>query len=339
MNNIVLTRTRGNIPESTHRGHICVINNYKEIIAYYGNPHYYTFFRSSAKPIQTIEVFLSGAYKKYDFTDEEIALMCASHYGEENHISVLNNILQKIQSNESDLLCGKTTSYKYTYALELARNQKSFSQSYNDCSGKHAGMLAVCKTLNYPTDNYLADSHPLQEKILEIMSIMSEYPKSKISLGIDGCSVPVFAMPLYNMALAYLNFINPINLTHEYKSSVSKIYAALTKNPLMIAGSNSFCSSINQETNGRIIGKLGAEAVYCIAVKDPILALSFKIEDGNKEILPSVIMETLLQLDLLKNHEYQRLKTFYKPLITNTSGKLTGEFQHNFKLIKNIKES
>lgn len=333
MNNIVMKRTRGNTTESIHRGHICVIDKDKKIISHLGDPLYYTFFRSAAKPVQAMSVILSGAYKKFDISKKELALMCASHYGENQHIETLFTTLSKIGFKESDLLCGKTTSYKYSIALEHARNNKEFSERYNDCSGKHAGMLAICKMLNLSTDDYLNEDHLLQKEIKRIIAYMSEYPENKISLGVDGCSVPVFAMPLYNMAVSYINLIKETLPDQNYSDATKTIVQAMTEYPEMIAGTDGFCTELIKAGKGRIIAKLGAEAVYCIAFKEPECALAFKIEDGNKEVLPPVIMETLIQLDLLRVEEYQALVGFHKPLIRNTSNKVTGQCLPDFKLI------
>ncbi len=324
--------TRGNLVESIHTGDIVVVNKNKEIIASCGDPDKYTYTRSTAKPVQALEIILSGAADHYGLTEEELAVACSSHYGEERHIQVVSSILNKINLTENTLQCGISTSLSYNYALSLARRNVADNQLINDCSGKHAGMLAVCQKMGYPLQNYLDPKHPLQKKILENISLIYEYPQDKIEIGIDGCTAPVFATPLYNMAVAYMNLINPVNFDPEMQKAINRIYDSVVSYPFMIAGTNGFCTELMKATNKRIIGKIGAEGVYCIGIKDRQIALALKIENGSMAVIPPVAMEVLTKLELLSAEEYSKLEKWHYPDNLNIAGIKVGKIKPIFEL-------
>ncbi|HOD55101.1 MAG TPA: asparaginase [Candidatus Cloacimonadota bacterium] len=332
MNNLAVKRTRGKIVEAKHYAHICVINSNKEIIASLGDPFYYTFLRSSAKPIQALQIIISGTAERYQFTSDELALMCASHYGEQTHINTVLSIMKKAGISLSEFRCGVATSLNPQYALELARRGIQDSELISDCSGKHSGMLAVCKHNAYPVTNYLDINHPVQQENLRLISLFSEYSADQISIGIDGCSVPVFAMPLFNMAVAFLNLAVPDQFDQETQQACNKIFHAMNEFPFMVSGTGGFCTALMKATKGRLIGKIGAEGVYCIALKNEKLAISLKIEDGSLTVVPSVAIHTLKQLDLLSNQEYHLLEKFHYPDILNDNGLITGQTIPDFKL-------
>ncbi len=302
--------TRGDIVERIHCGHIVVVDDSKKIIYSKGDPYKFTFMRSSAKPVQAMPLIISGAAEHFNFTDEEIAIMCASHYAETNHLEILYSIMDKIRVKESDLLCGDATSLKPSHAFHLARKNLPDRQLFNDCSGKHLGMLAYTLFKKRSIKNYLDTEHKTQQDILRTFADFCEYPMEKISLGIDGCSAPVFALPLYNMALSYLKLSNTSLLNKSIQTHANRIFDAMTTHPEMVAGSDGFCTELMRITKGKMIGKIGAEGVYCIGIKDRELALAVKIEDGNMSVLSSVVIEVLHHLNVLTQHEREQLEPF-----------------------------
>ncbi len=332
INNLAVKRTRGKITEAKHYAHICVLNQNKEVIASLGDPHYFTYLRSSAKPIQALQVILSGAADHYQFSNDEIALLCASHYGEQSHINTVLSIMKKAGISLTEFRCGTATSLNPQYALELARRGVEDSELISDCSGKHSGMLAICKYKGYPVNNYLDINHPVQQGNLRLISMFSEYPADQIGIGIDGCSVPVFAMPLYNMAIAFLNLVNPNQYDLPVQNACQRIFTAMNEYPFMISGTGGFCTALMKACKGRLIGKIGAEGVYCIALKEEKLAIALKIEDGSLEVVPAVVMHTLKNLGLLSNQEYHLLEKYHQPDILNDNGLITGQAVPDFQL-------
>lgn len=325
--------TRGPLVESIHRGDIVVVNSKGRILYYAGDSFKITYIRSSAKPIQAINVFLSGAYKKFNFKDDEVSIMCASHYGEDFHIKTIKKILNKIGANEDMLLCGASYSINGSIAKMQLKNNINITPLHSDCSGKHVGIIASCIAKGYKVDNYNMIDHPVQRDILDIISNMCEIDKSKIYIGVDGCSVPVFGMPIYNLALAFAKIANNDNLDEDYKFATDTIFRAMNSYPEMVAGTNGFCTELMKVTRMKLIGKLGAEAVYAVGVKGKDIGIAVKIEDGNfKRALYPVVVEVLEKLDILDEEERNALSKFKIIDNMNNVGKKVGEIKPQFQL-------
>lgn len=332
MNNLAVKRTRGSIIESRHNAHIAVIDENHNLKYSYGEPDFYTYFRSCAKPIQALQVILSGAAERFNFDNQKIAIMCASHYGEPEHINTVLSIMKKAGLQLTDFRCGEATSINRKISLDLVRNGISDSELISDCSGKHSGMLSICKHLDYTTHDYLNKNHPVQKENLELISKFCNAPQDKIAIGIDGCSVPVFALTLKQMATGYLNLVNPVKFDHEIQQACERIFNAMNEHPFMISGTDGFCTALLKATKGRLIGKIGAEGVYCIGLKKEKLAIALKIEDGSLSVVPPVAMQVLKQLNLLSNQEYHELEKFHHFDNLNNNGLTVGKTYSDFKL-------
>lgn len=317
--------TRGEIPECIHKGDWVAVGPAGRIIASMGDIKKFTYFRSAAKPIQALEVILSGAYSNFSFTKPEIALMCASNYAEPKHLQVLNSILQKLKLESNSLKCGPS---KPLFAKYFGKNPKvpeHASNIYSDCTGKHAGMLAVCLQKGYPLSSYLNQSHPLQKKIKNLISSVCKYPAEKIITGIDGCGVSVFALPIYNMALGYAKIACPENLQPRFRQPAEIIYNAMIENPFMVSGTDGFCTDLMKHTNGRMIAKIGAAGIYCVGVKDKKMGIALKIENGNTKVIPPVIMQILTKLKLIDKTESENLGRWFELENYNDFGQSVGK--------------
>lgn len=323
--------TRGDVVEKVHRGHVVVVNREREIVASLGDPFKETYMRSCAKPVQALPLVLSGGTDVYNISARELAIMCASHYGEDFHIAVIDGILAKIGLAEEHFSCGAAPSIKMSYALEQARRGIVLDQRYNDCSGKHCGMLTLCLHRDYPLAGYIEPDHPLQREILETFAAFCEVEVDDIKIGIDGCSVPVFYLPLFNMALSYVKLTNPDAFDIHFAKASRRIVEAMTSHPEMVAGTGGFCTELMRHTGGRMIGKVGANGVYCVGVKEKGIGLAVKIEDGSMEVLSSVTLQVLLNLDLLTAREYARLKDFHIKEIRNDRNIVVGVQRPCFK--------
>ncbi len=325
--------TRGPIVESIHRGDAVAVNAQGKILAFAGDPYKETYIRSAGKLFQSINVFLSGAAERFSFTDPEIAIMCASHYGEDFHRAVIAGILVKIGLPMDALQCGSTWSIKPDYARAQAAANTILCPSNNDCSGKHAGMLAACLVKKYPVSDYTLASHPLQADILAIIAGICGIDRAKIKIGVDGCSVPVHGMPIYNMALGFARLANPTELEPATASACDRIFQAMNRAPEMVAGTGGFCTELMRHTHGKLVGKLGAEGIYCIGVKDCNIGLAIKIEDGNySRSLNPAVMRCIEDLDLLTKEELDALESFRNPEIKNGVGMTVGSVSPCFHL-------
>ena len=325
--------TRGPIVESRHYGHIAVCDSDGRLIAYAGEPKTVTYFRSAAKPIQALNVFLSGAYDRFRFTDQELAIICSSHYGETMHAEVILRILKKLDLPIEALLCGSPLSVQAGLRNRQLWEHHDLKPYNSDCSGKHCGFLASCLAKGYPIEEYDHPDHPLQRDILRIVSDVTGVPANDIAIGVDGCGVPVHGIPVQNMAMAYARITNPEHLPAKYRFGAETIFTAMNTAPEMVAGTGGFCTELIKNAHGRLIGKLGAEAVYCVGIKDRNIGIAVKIEDGqyHRPLYPTVI-SVLRQLDLLTRDETEALKAFAAPPVINDLGREVGVTRSAFRL-------
>lgn len=316
---------RSNLVESIHYGDLVAVDTKGNILYQAGDPHLKTYMRSTAKPFQAMPVVMDGISDYYGFTPKEIAIMCASHYAEPEHRATVQSILNKIGCTHQDLLCGTTTSLKLDYAFQLARDHVELNPLFSDCSGKHAGMLAYCKYHNLPIDQYTESSHPLQQRIKQVISDFSNIPPHQIHEGIDGCTVPSFGIPIYNMALAYAGLASPQNLSPEYQTAAETIVSAIVQHPFMISGTGGFCTALIQAGEQNIIGKIGAEAVYCVGIKSKGIGIALKISSGDMSVLSPVIVSLLEKLKLISKKQSEQLQAYKVIPIFHDRHELVGE--------------
>lgn len=333
---IVAKTYRGNIIDLTHIGHIAVVDYTGKILYKYGNPERVTFARSSAKPIQAIPVLESGAVEEYGITDKEIAIFCASHNGESFHVDAVRSILKKAGLNEDYLQCGS----HYPLASYVTEEMKSKGITpeniHCNCSGKHSGMLITCKYYGEDLYTYYKPEHPVQKRIMKTISEVCEYDEDKILTAVDGCGVPVHAMPLYKFAQGFARLSKPDVFSADREKVIRRITSAMTKYPEMVAGTDRICTDLMKVCGDRLFAKGGAAAYYAVGLKDKGIGITFKIEDGNSKIVPAVVLETLRQLDVIKDEELKKLEKYYVLKIKNHKKEIVGETKVEFKLVKNI---
>ena len=333
MAEILVEVTRGPLVESRHYGDIAVCDGAGALIAWAGDVHFPTYIRSACKPVQALNRFCSGAAARWDFTQKEYAIMCSSHYGEPMHQAVILGLLEKIGCSLEDLLTGTPYSIRPATFEKQIREHHVLRQYNSDCSGKHCGFLADCIAKGYPTAHYNDPDHPLQRDILKIVSDVAGLPADRIAIGVDGCSVPVHGMPLLSMAQAYARFTTPETLPEKYRAGARILADAMNAEPDMVAGPGGFCTEFLRATHGRFVGKIGAEAVYCIGVRGRNLGIAVKIEDGNaRRALYPAVMSVLEQLKLLSEEEKRALSPFAEVPVMNDHGQPVGMARPVFRL-------
>lgn len=310
--------TRGRIVESIHFGSIAVVNPQGELVAHYGDPQAVTFLRSSAKPFQVLPFLEAGGQQHYDLSLREIAVMCASHSGTDEHVAVIQAIQQKTGVVEENLLCGvHPPAHKPTREAMLARGDKPTPLQHN-CSGKHTGMLAYAVMQGLDTHDYIDPSHPIQQQILETFAKLCDLETGQVIVGTDGCSAPNFAVPLYNAALAYARLCDPVRGAVEpppLAHACQQVTSAMMAHPFMVAGPQRFDSLIMAATQERLISKGGAEGYQGLGLMpnalgpgSPGLGVVIKISDGDLRghsrppddpgghARPAILLEILSQL-------------------------------------------
>ena len=322
--------TRGETVESAHRGHLIVIDGDGNTVVSIGDPKAVTFFRSAAKPFQAIPCITSGAADAFNFSEEEIALACASHSGESRHVRIAGLMLERIGLNEAHLHCGSHLPFYEKEAERMLRVGEYATQLHNNCSGKHAAMLAFAKHIEADINTYELLENPVQQKVLEAVSQFTEIPVNKIPLAVDGCCAPNFALPLYAMATAFMNLIRPEKFDQKTRSACERIVSAMANHPELIGGSERLDTMLMQAAEGKIISKVGADGVWLCGVlpseKHPTgLAIALKIEDGDdKRARPVVAVEVLRQLGILSAEDLAEVSPMP---IKNRRGDVVGMIQ------------
>ncbi len=328
MSNILVEVTRGEFPENIHRGHICVVNHDNYVTKSIGDINFLTFLRSCAKPIQAIPVITSGAMEKFRITEKEITIFSGSLNGQCFQIEILKAILNKLGLDENALQCG----IHPPSHIETRKNTPKFSVLHNNCAGKHIAMLTLCQFYNFPIENYYKIEHPVQQIILDEISYFTEVPKNEIKIGIDGCGVPVFAVPIFNFASAYQKLSDPEKISDTKKSSAVKLLIKNSiKYPELIAGDERICTEL-MRVKSNLFAKVGADGSYGIAIPKEKIGIAIKIESGNMTVLHLVVLETLKQLKILNDNDIDKLKIFYDIKVTNHRKEIVGMFKPIFKL-------
>jgi L-asparaginase II len=338
---------RGPIIESRHRGHLIVVDGDGNTIASLGEPETVTFLRSSAKPFQNIPLVVSGAADRCGFSEKEIALACASHNGEPEHVEAARSMLRKIALDESKLKCGPHEPFGAEAARILRESEKQPSQLHNNCSGKHIAMLALAQHFNASIETYNELDHPVQQAIIKIVSKFSDVSVEEMAFGVDGCSAAIFAIPIRAMALMYARLVlPPKSLDDDEREACRRIVSAMNMYPEMIGGglNERLDTEVMRAARGALVSKVGAEGVYTAgALPCPKwkrgLGIAFKIEDGeDRRARPVVVIETLRQLGILSDDAYEALKLYAHFPICNHAGDTVGEVRANFELNLNRKE-
>ncbi|PJA27025.1 MAG: asparaginase [candidate division Zixibacteria bacterium CG_4_9_14_3_um_filter_46_8] len=325
---------RGDNVESIHRGSAVICDCEGRITFEVGNPEFSTYMRSVAKPFQVIPLIETGAARKFGFTNREIAIMSGSHSGEDVHVKTLGDILNKAGLSESDLKCGVHIPHYYAVKSITPRPSDVFSPLHNNCSGKHASMLALCKFKSWLIDEYLGFDHPCQKMILKAVADACHYPTEKIGRGVDGCGAPVFALPLKNIAQGMAQLLSPNTVPREIAKVYSGITLAMREYPEMVSGEGRFDYEIAKVTNGRIISKAGAEGVQLFGLPDARIGGAIKIEDGSRRAAYPATVEFLYQTGNLSEKEVSDLGRFATPEILDHNNEIVGRIRSRFEVRK-----
>ncbi len=318
---------------------IVAVDSQENVIAQLGDINFVTFLRSSAKAFQALPLLISGAAEHFGITDREVAVIVASHNGLNLHTEAVAGLLKKIGLAESALKCGVHKPYDKETARQLGTD--GITVLHNNCSGKHTGMLAASRFLGYELSSYDHPDHPLQQQILAILAQSAGLEPKAIALGQDGCGVPTFAMPVYNMALMYARLVcpNQAGWDQPMLKACARVVQAMIEFPDMVGSThNRFDSDLMRVTRGRIIAKVGAEGLYTVGVlpneKYPFgLGLVAKIEDGDdRRVRAMVVTEALRQLGALTEDDLAQLAAWRQRRVTNRRGDVVGQIYPAFQL-------
>ena len=290
---------RGAIVESRHRVSVAVVAADGTLVARAGDPDLVTFWRSAAKFFQAVPLLTDGAADAFGIPDAELGVACASHNGEPRHLELAAALLARASCGIEDLACGPHASLAEPVARAMAERGEKPTRLHNNCSGKHAGMLAQSRHRGWPTAGYAEARHPVQARCLEEVARWTDVPASAIGLGVDGCGVSCFALPLRAMALGYARLgarrLGGVGAAAR-EAAADRLVRAVTAEPFLIAGTARLCTEILTASGGRVVAKVGAEGVYCAALPELGLGVAVKVEDGDFRSSGPALLAVLEQL-------------------------------------------
>ncbi|MGZ9583275.1 asparaginase [Paenibacillus marinisediminis] len=320
---VLVHEYRADVLENVHYGAISVVNDRGEVIHHVGDPEHMTFLRSAAKPFQALPAIKRGVDAAFGLTGKEASLFAASHRGEAYHIDALESMKSKAAIREEQLICGAAYPLNEEAKAERYRNREDKRRLFHNCSGKHMGMIMCCKLAGWDEATYSEPDHPIQQEILEGLSILAGVPREKIELGVDGCGLPVQAMPLHAIGTAYLKLACPDLIedasTREAASHIAKL---MNENPTMIADSAFVCAELLKDPN--IAAKGGAKGVYGIGLRKERIGISLKVSDGSETVWPVIIATILERIGYDNQETIDRLCKLVPNEIRNDGGRIVG---------------
>jgi L-asparaginase II len=326
-NPIVVEVTRGPLVESRHRGAGAVVDADGGIVFAFGDVARPVYPRSAVKAFQSLPLVESGAADKLELTDAEIALACASHSGEARHVAGATAMLGKAGEPVSALACGAHWPLGEKAARALARAGENPSPLHNNCSGKHAGFLCLCRASGWNVAGYEAESHPAQRAAKAAIEDLTGAALGADACGIDGCSIPTYAAPLTALAFGFARFGSGQGLSPRRQRAAQRIRAAVAAHPNMVAGEGRFDTDVMRMLGERAFTKTGAEGVFCAALPEVGLGLAVKAEDGATRAAQIMIAALIARFLPLSDAEQTRFETFLAPMVRNRNDLEVGQMR------------
>lgn len=319
--------------ENLHAGAIAVVDIHGRVLWQAGDPGYGVFTRSALKPFQALPFILSDGPARFKLSQGEVALLCASHSGEERHLAGVRAILDKIGLDPGHLECGCATPL-YVEALgKPAPPDQAWTPLHHNCSGKHSGFLAWCRLHGAPTRGYVEPDHPLQQAIRATLAQAVGLPAEHMPIGIDGCSAPNYAMPLSRLAHLYARLAQGA-ADARLGGALGLLYDAMTGWPEMVSGEARTDLAWMKAGAGDWVAKIGADAVQAIGIRSAGIGIAIKIADGASRALHPATYAVLDQLGLLDEARRELLDAYRQPLVRNARGTVAGDIRALFTLAR-----
>jgi L-asparaginase II len=316
--------TRGDLIESLHRVSACAVDVRGRVLLSRGDVDVPIYLRSSAKPFIAGTVVAAGAVERFGLTPPEITVMAASHYGEPFHIDAVRSILAKIGLDESALQCGPQLPFDEASMRAMIRAETEPTSIYNNCSGKHAGILALSIILGADTGSYLELYHPAQQRILAFCARAHDDDPSTWPIGVDGCGIPVYATSLRRCALAFARLADPASYAIEDDARALAVVAdAMRANPAYVSGTNQL-DTVLMQTSPDLVCKGGAEGVHGVGIVGRGIGYASKVIDGNGRGRGPGTVAALRALGALDDAAFAKLQSFGEPVVTNWAGRAVG---------------
>ena len=310
---------RGDGIEAVYRGHVAVVDASGQTLSRRGDPEILVHLRSCAKPLQALP-FVAMAMAALGATEAELALACASHNGEDEHVATARSLLARAGVGEGELECGPQLPTDAPSARRLLAAGGVPLPIHNNCSGKHAAMLATCAVAGWPRLGYVRRDHPMQQAVTAVLGEFLGVDLDRARWGIDGCGLPTFAVPLASLARAYA-------LSQDTDPRFRRCQGAMASHPFLVAGSNRFDTALLEACGARITAKIGGAALWVAVVRDGGPAVALKLESGAGEAIPPVAIAVLQQLGALDEALPAQLQTYAEPVLANWAGTPVGRIE------------
>ncbi|MBA3656974.1 MAG: asparaginase [Gemmatimonadaceae bacterium] len=314
--------TRGGVVESKHRVHAAVVDLNGSLIAYARDHAVHTFWRSSAKPFQVLPFVASGGFDLLDWGDDQLAIACGSHGGEPEHVAIVARMLRDLDLEDGDLACGSHEPLSSRGARIVRESGHRLTRLHHNCSGKHAAMLGFASSKKWKRFGYERPEHPVQIAILHEVAKWTQLRPSQIEVAVDGCGVPVFALPLDRMATAYARLGAASQRGEEVPG---RVIGAMSEHPFLVGGTDRLDTLLIDETHGKILSKIGAEGVYCATVPEMGIGIALKVEDGAQRATPPALLKILQLIGALPELLPERLHEVAHKSVRNSRNQCVGE--------------
>jgi L-asparaginase II len=325
MDNPVLVEvTRGPLVESRHRGAVSVVDAEGAAVLSLGDMDNRVFPRSAVKALQALPLVESGIARHFELTDAEIALACASHSGEPDHAATAAAMLAKAGQDVSCLECGTHWPMGDAAARALAARGETPTALHNNCSGKHAGFICLACGLDADPKGYVRADHRVQQVVRAALEDLTGASHTPDAMGIDGCSIPTYAVPLPSLAFGFARFGTGVGLSKGCAAAARRIRHAVAQNPFMVAGTGRFDTRLMTALGERAFVKVGAEGVYCAALPELGYGVALKIDDGGTRAAEVVMAQLILNLLPLEGDERAAVEDLARPSLKNWNGTRVG---------------
>jgi L-asparaginase II len=325
----------GHTVENVHLGSVAVVDATGKLLWSAGDPDLLTYTRSALKPFQALPFLLADGPARLGLSSADLALLCASHSGEDQHIAGVNGILAKIGLDDSHLECGCHTPLFYDMLHIPIPPESHWRPVHHNCSGKHSGFLAWCRLHDVDSSGYVHPSHPLQQAIREQLADAVGIPAGQLPLGMDGCSAPNYALPLSRLAQLFARLARG-DRDEKLGAVMGDLYTAMTDHPDLVSGQERTDLAYMTAGAGDWVTKVGADAVQTIGVRSAGIGIAIKITDGGTRALPVATISVLEQLGLLDPHQRTLLEQYRQPAISNARGLPVGDIRPVFTLQRAI---
>jgi L-asparaginase II len=323
---------RGNGLDAIHHASIAVVDSDGNLTHYLGDPELCVMTRSSIKPFQLMPLLLSGAADHFGFTPRQLAIMCGSHNGTDEHRDVVVSNLSLAGNRPEFLQCGCHKPVFMDHSKEYPLHGEDKDALRHNCSGKHSGFLALAKFLGDDVAEYLNPNSKTQTLIRRQLASYCEVDES-MPTGIDGCSAPNYALPLKNLALGFKKLANGAGSSDKERAAVTRIRNAMHEFPILVSGERRFDLDLMRAFPGNVVCKVGAESIEGIGFSNPSIGICVKINDGAPRALWPICVAVLKQIGIITNTiETPTLKRHERPEVRNYRETLTGHIETTFTL-------